>query len=273
MMWGQTATSRVRAAVKHVDFPNQVPSSRDVPKAEVQAEPVLFLKLVWRGIRDLFEQFLSLTWFSLLWWVCFILIVPGPPATVALYSMADPRRQVSTPDFRDAVDVFWSAFRRSWGIFLFTVPLMAVLVWNLYFFGGTTQLLAAMTPLWMIMLVLIWVLMLYAYAVAGTMESGVRNAFRGAVFVLVSRPLLSIVLSLFSIILIVVMTITVLPMVLFGPALIASIVNRVVLFVLGVEVIDPSAPTTERADERARGINPDRGWIGRLRAGTDRNRR
>lgn len=234
---------------------------------------MVFFKLVWRGIRDLFEQFLSLTWFSLLWWLCVILIVPGPPATVALYAMADPRRQVSTPEFRDAVEVFRSSFRRSWGIFLFTVPLMVILIWNLYFFGGTNQILAAMSPLWLIMLVLIWVLMLYTYGVAGTMESGTRNAFRGAMFVLVSRPFVSITLSLFSIALIVVMTITVVPMLLFGPALIASIVNRVVLFVLGVEVIDPSAPTTERAHERERGINPDRNWISRLRPGGDRSRR
>ncbi len=239
----------------------------------MQAEPVVFLKLVWRGIRDLFEQFLNLTWFSLLWWLCVILIVPGPPATVALYAMADPRRQVSTPEFRDAVDVFRTAIRRSWGIFLFTVPLMAILIWNLYFFGGTNQFLAAMSPLWLIMLVLAWVLMLYAYAVAATMESGTRNAFRGAMFVLVSRPFVSIALSLFSILLIVVMTITVVPMVLFGPALIASIVNRIVLFVLGVEVIDPSAPTTERAYERERGINPDRNWASRLRPGGDRTKR
>lgn len=240
---------------------------------KVQAEQVLFLKLVWRGIKDLFEQFLTLTWFSLLWWVSVILVVPGPPATVALFAMADPRRQVSTPDFRDAVDVFRTAIKHSWGIFLFTVPLMAILVWNLYFFGNTTNLLAAMAPLWMIMLVLIWVLMLYAYAVAATMESGTRNAFRGAMFVLVSRPFLSIVLSISSIVLIIVMTLTVLPMVLVGPALIASIVNRVVLYVLGVEVIDPSAPTTERARERAQGINPDRGWLARLRPGGDRKAR
>ncbi len=234
---------------------------------------MVFFKLVWRGIRDLFEQFLSLVWFSLLWWLCVVLVVPGPPATVALYAMADPRRQVSTPEFRDAVDVFTSSFRRSWGVFLFTVPLMAILIWNLYFFGGTNQILAAMSPLWLIMLVLIWVLMLYAYAVAGTMESGTRNAFRGAMFVLVSRPFVSITLSVFSIALIVVMTLTVVPMLLFGPALIASIVNRVVLYVLGVEIIDPSAPTTERAYERERGINPDRSWLSRLRPGGDRTRR
>lgn len=234
---------------------------------------MLFLRLVWRGIRDLFEQFLSLTWFSLLWWLCVLTVVLGPPATVALYAMADPRRQVSTPEFRDAVDVARSAFRRSWGIVLVTIPLMAILAWNLYFFGGTTALLAAMTPLWLIMLVFLWILMLYAYSVAATMESGPRNAFRGAMFVLVSRPFLSIALSVFIIVLSIGMTITVLPMVLFGPALIASIVNRVVLFVLGVEVIDPSSPTTERAAERARGINPDRSWLARLRPGTDRSRR
>jgi len=226
---------------------------------------VLFFKLVWLGIKDLFEQFLTLSMFSLAWWVSIILIVPGPPATVALFSMADPRRQTSTPELSDAIAVFKSSFKRAWGFACCTVPLILVLLWNLTSYAGTSRLLAAMVPLWIIMLLLLVIVTVEGFSVAGTMESGVKNAFRGAMFVLVSRPFMSISLVIFLLILSFFMTITVLPMLLIGPALIACIVNRFVLTILGVEIIDPLSPTNERAYERERGINPDKGFIGRLR--------
>lgn len=226
---------------------------------------MLFFKLLWLGIKDLFEQFLTLSLFSVAWWISILLIVPGPPATVTLFSMADPRRQTSTPDVADAIAVFKGSFRRAWGFTLCTVPLIVVLLWNLASYAGTSQALAAIVPLWLIMLLLLLIVTLDGFAVAGTMESGVRNAFRGAMFVLVSRPFMSIGLALVLLVLSFVMTITVLPMLLVGPALIACIVNRFVLTILGVEIIDPLSPTDERAYERERGINPDKGFIGRLR--------
>lgn len=231
-----------------------------------------FLKLVWRGFRDLFDQLLTFGLYSVLWWVCTILIVPGPPATVALFAMCDPRRKVSQPDFSDAVQVFKGAFRRSWGIAILTVPLLAILLWNLLFFSGSNHPLIALVPLWLIMILLVYILTLYAFSVAATMESGTRNAFRGALFVLVSRPFFSIGLGLFLLVLGSILAVTVLPLILFGPALMACIVNRFALVGLDVPVVDPDSPTDERQDERKRGINPDRGLIGRMRGESAKRR-
>jgi len=234
---------------------------------------VLFFKLIWRGIRDLFEQFVLFVLFSMIWWLCAILIVPAPPATVALAAMADPRRMGAAPELSDAIEVFKSSWKRSWGVALFTIPFLAMLFWNLTFFAGTDHPLAPMIPLWIIMLILLFVVTLYAFSVAGTMESGVRNAFRGAMYVLVSRPFLGIGLSIFLAVLIFLMSVTVLPMLLIGPALVFSIVNRFTLTILGEEIIDPSTPTSERADERARGVNPDPSIFSRFRGGSGRGKR
>lgn len=200
-----------------------------------------------------------------MWWLCVVLIVTGPPATVALTAMTDPRRKGASPELADAIDVFKSSWKRSWGVGLLTVPFLAMLTWNLTFFAGSDHILAPMIPLWVVMFILLIPITLYAFSVAGTMESGVRNAFRGAMYVLVSRPFMGIFLSLFMIVLVFLMTITVLPMLLLGPALIASIVNRFTLTFLGEEIIDPSMPTNERAEERAKGVNPDPSLIGRFR--------
>jgi uncharacterized membrane protein YesL len=226
---------------------------------------VLLLKLIWAGLRDVFRQFMVFALLSLTWWLAAILIVPGPPATTALMAVGDPRRMGATPEFADAWEIFRSSWRRSWGIAAFTLPFLVMLVWNLTFFGGVDSYFAAMVPLWTIMFVLLFIIALYAFSMAGTMESGVRNAFRGAMFVLVSRPFLSIFLSLFLLLLALVMSVMVIPMLLIGPAVIVSIINRVTLSVLGEQIDDPDAPTPERADERARGVNPDPSFLSRFR--------
>lgn len=226
-----------------------------------------FFRLVWRGTRDLFDQMLSFALYSILWWLCVLLIVPGPPATVALFFMCDPRRRISQPEFSDAVEIFKSAFIRSWKVALVTVPFVLILAWNVFFFSGTDQVLIALVPLWVVMLVILYIVTLFAFSVAALMESGPRNALRGSLFVLVKHPFSGIALSLFMLVVGSVLAIMVLPMALLGPALMACIINRFVLDGLGVEVIDPDAPTDERQDERARGLNPDPTLVSRMRGG------
>ncbi|MGC4191935.1 MAG: hypothetical protein QM589_12355 [Thermomicrobiales bacterium] len=205
--------------------------------------------------------------YSILWWVCIALIIPGPPATLALFFMCDPRNRISQPEFGDAVAIFKAAFVRSWKVALVTVPFVITLIWNLFFFSGTDHILVALVPLWMIMLVIMYILMLFSFSVAALMESGPRNALRGSLYVLVSRPFSGIGLSLFMLVLGAALTVTVLPMALLGPALMACIVNRFVLDGLGVPVIDPDSPTDERQDERERGVNPDPTFLSRVRGG------
>ncbi|MEJ7838607.1 MAG: hypothetical protein WKF81_07310 [Thermomicrobiales bacterium] len=229
-----------------------------------------FLRLVGRSLRDVFEQLTSLFLYSVLWWVSVVTVIYAPVATVTLFAMADPRRQIMSTEFSDSIDVMKTSFRRSWAIFLCTVPLIVVLIWNTYYFGGTNEALRILIPLWILMSGVLIVLTLFAFSIAGTMESGVRNAFRGAIYVLISRPYRGFLLGIFLLILTVLLSVAVLPMLFIGPALIAAIVNRFVFDGLNVEVMDPNAPTNERADEHARGINPDRGVLHRLRGNNQR---
>jgi uncharacterized membrane protein YesL len=234
-----------------------------------QQTHVRLLSLIWRGTRDCFDQMISFAMYSMLWWLCVIVIIPGPAATLALYAVCDPRRRIDHPEFSDAVAVFRSGFIRSWKVALVTVPFLLILAWNLFFFAGTDHVLIALVPLWLIMFVILFVVTFYAFSRAATMESGPRNALRGAMYVLASRPFLSLGLSVVLLGVGSLFSVTVLPMVLLGPALFACIVNRVVLDTLGVPVIDPDSPTEERVVEKERGVNLDPSFIARLK-GTKR---
>ena len=230
-----------------------------------------FLRLVGRGARDTFDQFLPLILFSLAWWVTVALVVTAPPATATLFAMADPRRQSSVPDWSDAVTTFRLVFLRSWAVALWTIPLTAILLWNLLFFGGTEQTLALLAPLWTLMILLLLILAGYAQSVIGTQAVGVRDAFRAATFLLVSRPLTSLALLIFLLVLLGVMTILVVPLILIGPGLIASIINRFVLAGLDIEVIDPNRPTPERTVEQGQSENVRDALFHRARRGGSRH--
>lgn len=227
-----------------------------------------FAKLFLRGLKDVYDQFVLLMMVSVLWWLCVVLIFPGPPATVALFRMADPRNQTELPELRDFFRIIGETFRTAWGIAALTVPVILVLIWNTLFFQGGASGFAIMVPLWIVMTFIATILMLYAFATAATMDSRVRNAFRGATYLLVLRPFSSGLLIVLLFIFMAILATLVLPLILFGPATMASVINRFALDGFDIEVIDPNSPTTERAAEHSRGVEHGdglKGWLGRVR--------
>lgn len=233
-----------------------------------------FLRLFLRGLKDAYDQFVLVMIVSVLWWVCALLVIPGPPATVALFRMMDPRNAVQMPELADFFRVLREHFRTAWGIAIFTVPVIVVLAWNMLFFRNTDSVFAIMVPLWFVMIAIVFVLMVYAFATVAAMESHTRNAFRGAVYLLVMWPFTAGLLFVLLTLLAGLFAVLVLPLILFGPGVSAAIINRFVLTGYDVEVIDPGAPTQERQHEVARGINPEpTGIKGMLRRSRDNRRR
>jgi uncharacterized membrane protein YesL len=249
---------------------------------------VQFLRILGRGARDTYDQFVYFMMLSIGWVVCALpalvgytmiavspLLIPValftafliPPATLTLFSLTDPRRIVDRPDLREIAHVFADNVKRGWMIGIVTLPFLIVLLWNATFFSGTDSYMAAFVPLWLIMFIYLFILSLYMFSLGGVMESGVRNAFRGAMFVLVSRPFVSMFLSIAIIVLAILFTVSVLPMIVIGSAFFAAVVNRMVLTELKVPVIDPNQPTNEREWERERGLNVEPTIWDRLKRG------
>lgn len=244
-----------------------------------------FFKILWRGLRDVYESFMYLILVSLAFWVCCVPMIFGygflamgpllapmflvtavlvPTALLVLFHLTDPRTVVNRVEWSEALSLMRSAFFRSWKVALISIVPLIMIGWNIAFFLGSGETLEIFLPLWVVMFVFLFVLTLFCFSLAGTHESGWRNAFRGGMFVLVKYPGRAIGLSLFTLLFGYLFTLALLPMLVIGPALFASIVNRFVFDALEVEVIDPNAPTDERAFERARGIDPERSLVDRV---------
>lgn len=243
----------------------------------MQEGNVRFIRLFLRGMKDAYDQFVLVMIVSALWWICVVLVVPGPPATVALFRIMDPRNQVQTPEVRDFFRVIREEFRTAWGVAGITLPVILVLLWNAAFFRGSDAFFAVLVPLWVVMAFVTTILLLYALATVAAMESKVRNAFRGATYLMVMWPfssalmvvLLGMLASLFAVL--------VLPLLFFGPGVSAAVINRFVLTGFKVEIIDPNSPTSERRHEVREGVSTDDGgmggWFRRLRGGQNSRQR
>lgn len=250
-----------------------------------------FFKILWRGIRDVYDSFMYFILVSLAFWLCCSPMILGygflsvspliaplfvltailmPPAFLILFAVTDPRTVVNRIDWQDVFRMMRTEFFRSWKIALVSIVPLVMIGWNISFFVGSGHTLEFFVPLWIVMFVFIFIYTFYCYSLAGTHESGWRNAFRGGMFVMVKYPFRTIALSLLILLFGYLLTLALLPMLVIGPAFFAAIVNRFVFDALEVEVIDPESPTDERAYEHSRGINQERSMVDRvLRRGKD----
>ena len=207
------------------------------------------LRLIGQGLTDTLESLLPFVLLTLAWWVCLCLVIPAPAATMTLAAMADPRRAVDRPDWREVLGAVRRNLWRGWGVVLPLLPFVVVLLANLSFYGGRTDHWDVLAPLWTVLLLFALAVALYAFAVAGLTDATAWSAAKRAGLLIARRPGQALVVSVVVLFVITAGALLVVPLVMFVPALTAAVVNRVVLDGLGLPVLDPLAPTAERLVE------------------------
>lgn len=211
------------------------------------------LRLIGRGLSDTLEHLLPFTLLTLGWWAGVLLVVTAPAATLSLFAMTDPRRAVDRPEWREARDVARRGFRRGWVLALVTVPVLSVLFANLNYYGRGSSRWDLFVPLWLLLMLLALVIALQAFAIAALTDAPALVALRQSALLVALRPVRAIVVAVVLLLVVAAGTALVVPAVMFVPALVAAVVNRVALDGLGLPIADPLAPTAEReAEERAR---------------------
>ena len=207
------------------------------------------VRLIGRGLSDTLEHLLLFSLLTFAWWAAVLLVFPGPGATVALFAMTDPRRAIDLPEWREAVAVARRSLRRGWALALLVLPVPAMLLWNLSFYAGDSGRFGLLIPLWLILLALSVAIGAFAFSVSALLDAPAIDGLRRAAWIVVARPGRAVVVGVVGWLLVVLGGLLVVPLVMFVPAMVAAIVNRVVLAGLGLAVTDPLAPTDERRHE------------------------
>jgi uncharacterized membrane protein YesL len=187
---------------------------------------------------------------SLGWWLCVFLVIPAPGATIALFRLTDPRiaSELDRPSVRQSWDVVWENLRRGWGMAIMTVPVLLILIFNLVTVGSTARL-AVLVPLWAILLLLGLAATLSAYVLAALFDQPAVSAVKNGLLLTGARLPRALVAIVLLWLIVFIGTVLIVPLFMFLPATVASVVNRVVLDGLDIPVANPLAPTEERLRE------------------------
>ncbi len=218
-----------------------------------------------RGLTDTFEHLIPFSAATVGWWIIvampfglaallgwigllLLLVVPG--ATASLFAFTDPRRTTSRPGFAELVAAFRRTLRPALAIAAIMLPVIAVLAWNVTYYGGGRSRFGVLVPLWTVLLVLAVGITLAALALTGLFDLRATDAIKRAFVIIGAAPVRSIMIMVVLTAIVVVGGLLVIPLALVVPALVTATMNRFVLDRLGIVVIDPLMPTEERRNEQ-----------------------
>jgi hypothetical protein len=213
------------------------------------------VRIFLRGLSDTLENLLHFVLSSLLWWLCVVTVVLGPGALLALFKATDPRigsgfDRLGPRDFLAEAALGW---RRGWTLALVTVPILVLLVYNVWFYGASDSRLAILVPAWVLFLTIAALIAISAFAIAALLDEPSRSALKIAAILTGAKIWHALVVAILLAGLAGVCALLIVPVFTVLPAAIAAIVNRLVLHGLGIPVNDPNAPTEERRVEKATG--------------------
>lgn len=197
------------------------------------------LRVIRRAIIDLWDHVFLVVFCSLIWLFLFLLIIPGPPATLALFDMAERMaRREHLLEFRDYLRAVWARFGVGWRWAAINIPVVAIILVDIYAIPRMVSAEAAVPIQMFFLLALAMWIVINWYALAFLFqqkEASVRQALRNGGVMLLQHPLFTLVLAVITAILLWLSLILVIVNLLFGPMLVAlistnAVINRLELF-------------------------------------------
>jgi len=189
------------------------------------------LQILHDSLADIWNNLWLMLACSLFWLCAWLIVIPGPPASLALSRVGNRLTHGEVVDLKD----FWETFRHAWGaawrwgaVFLLVT---AILVANIIITGNLqTPWQPYLQGLYLFLLVCWLILQIFALPFLWEQEKmSVRQALHNSWTLIVGNPEFAILLAILLILIYVLGTITFLLSVIFGGAFAACVGNRAVL--------------------------------------------
>lgn len=191
------------------------------------------LQVLRASIVDIWEHLVLVMACSLTWLVLVVLIIPGPPATVALFEMAERlARREPLLEWRDYLRAVRARFGLGWRWAAIVAPVVAILLIDILAMPRIFSPTVAAPAQWFFIVTLALWLVVNWYALALLFQQkalSMRLALRNGAVLLLQHPLFTFVLTAVTALLLWLGVILVLVNLLFGPMLVALIGTHAVL--------------------------------------------
>lgn len=214
------------------------------------------LRLSLRAYRDFYDHIWVMLLYTALWWLLLFTVVLAPAATLLLFRAADPRLGPweERMTLGQATSYLWSQFGRGWKLGLATLPAIALIAFNLRFYGNSDGAFALLAPIWLLLLIAAICAFLVIFALGGVSDLPAGPTIkRGLVLTGIRFPAILLVVLITFVIpatLVTSLLYFLAPVALALPGLLAVAMTRLVLRATGEAVPDPNLPTEERLHEK-----------------------
>lgn len=190
-------------------------------------------QVIRQAIVDLWDHVFLVVFCNLVWLFLVLLLIPGPPATLALFDMADRiARREHLLEFRDYLRAIGQRFGLGWRWAGINIPVVAIFLIDIRAIPRMVSPEAAV-PIQLLFLVAlaVWIVINW-YALAFLFqqkETSLRQALRNGGVLLLQHPLLTLILVVITAILLGLSLILIIVNLLFAPMLVALISTHAVL--------------------------------------------
>ena len=190
------------------------------------------LHIVRSALENLWDQAFMVIFCSLVWLFLTMLIIPGPPATVALFDISERiAKRDRLLEFRDYLRAVWRNFGVGWRWAAINIPVLFIVAVDIRVVPQmiSTSLAVPIQMAFYVALTLWLIVNWYALAFLFQQEkSSVRQALRNGGVLLLRHPWFSFMLAIFTAILLALSFVFVIVNMLFGPMLVGLIATHAV---------------------------------------------
>jgi MFS family permease len=208
-----------------------------------EARVPVWSQVIFDAFRDWYDDWVNLFLINILFLLCWVTIILGPPALFGLYYITDDLTYGKSQDPQEMIRGMRKYFLKSWQWFSINLVIAAIIIVN-FFFYRTVRTDWALLVLTLFMLLGVLWLVVQFYALPYMMEQeekSLKTAYRNGLFTILGAPGYTFVVVGFAALLAGLSIATILPIALAVPVLIASIGSRSVrerLETLGVRERD-----------------------------------
>ena len=188
------------------------------------------LQVVAHALSDWWDDWVNMALISLIWLLCWVTIVLGPPATFGLYYVTNQLVRGKSLGVRGFLEGVRRYLLKSWLWMLLNLVVTVVSVGNIWFYGQLDTDWARIVQVFPLFLGLTWLVVQF-YALPFLMEQAeesLRLAMRNGLFSFLAAPAYTVVVAGLAALLAVLSVWLVAPIFLGGPCLIAVLGNRAV---------------------------------------------